>query len=686
MENFYLIPPLEAPLSDKLGWISSLISQGESELRASSGYQALGPSVELLMNVRPDKRPELLSSYKASRTSRQALEILATLSDVRPSWEYRVHNKTWQSQCDVLNKYFQGWWWSPDTDSIEHLFQMLQWAMLGEGWLSVLWEPDLTALGPAGLRLHTYGPEDVIVSDWSRDKDIQKSYAVAIRQEMPLSIALELYPEHRDWLLKSSQSGSPSWLRRALSSFRQVFDSPLLQARFEERQSRGSGNIVELFHIYIRDFSINTSGASRVMGQDSWAYRVPSLGSPVPTGVFDKQGNPVTRPATKEEARLYPNRRMIIATRDHIISDGPSPWWHGLVPLVRFALKDFLFDRLGVNIIAEGDPISRTEESLVRGLDDLMSRKLRPPLKVNRNRVSRQKAEELDVRIPGTKLMTDSIVQDDIAPLLPWEMSQPSADTLSVIQDLRVNHDYIMGVPDVRALAEARQVPSDETMEKFMQLAGPIVKHYGRMMSRGLQKLGMLVMPLIFQFSTAKERFTRFGPEGTTPEDFDFDPVTLFPSDFQGLPVDERLARMREFTKQFYFSIETDSVYQISDMQEKMIAFQLWRDPKYFPLDPWSFAKKLKLDIGPEPEGTSDMISRSLWWMKSLTEFQAVIAAQAQVKGQEVMMQSALGPLMQAAQQGEGSGRPPGRPPSGQEPPRIREKEGGARSTISESG
>ena len=123
---------------------------------------------------------------------------------------------------------------------------------------------------------------------------------------------------------------------------------------------------VDLYYTYINDPSLNESGMELHSDQftvtdnehktvgTTWEYTVPPLGSQIPTGRMiagyepqlgvDQQAQdvvnttatltPETRMAGRQDAKMYPLRRLIIWCRSAVLYDGPSHYLHGMVPAI----------------------------------------------------------------------------------------------------------------------------------------------------------------------------------------------------------------------------------------------------------------------------------------------------------------------------------------------------------------
>lgn len=252
------------------------------------------------------------------------------------------------------------------------------------------------------------------------------------------------------------------------------------------------------------------------------------------------------------------------------------------------------------------------------------------------------------------------------------------ADILELMQLVEEGGTKLIGLHDLTAMAKAAQVPGADTIEKLAEMAGPMATDMSRNMEASLRDLGELWKCMFFEFYSARKRWQILGKDGVTREDFDFDPSTLVPSNID-LPVvghgGTRLERARVHMRNFHFSIVPNSIYQMTQSTQRLLLLQLAR--LAMPIPPKYLMEQFDL---PNPQKLIDQ-----FWEYKMEEAQNMTAIQI-----AAMAMSPMGMAGMAMQQGlQGGGGPnqqgAGRPPSGQEPPHVEQKDGGTRSTISES-
>lgn len=692
----FLMPDRTAVEKDKLAVVDRWIGQGEAFIRSSRAYDDMERAIEVIAG-NTVKRPAKLSQLHLNRVKRQIREVVGSLSNLRPLCGFKSDNPLFDRHVEVLNKLILSWYHNKFVDrSIREALQYA--AVLGTGWLSIGWDKDMWFNGRGDIALTAHGPKDVLPIGVGPDNDIQKGYATIIRSERPLAQVLAMYPEHAAYLVPDRDG--PSWFAKTKEKI-QRFASPVLN--FASTANSVTNDIqptIDIFNIYIRDTSANHTGGDIVMGDPgtNWCYTVPYVGKLVPTGVIDQAGAPVMHRISEEEAMFYPRLRLITCTRTHIIKDGPSPWWHGRVPLVRFRLDDWPWEFLGFSLIRDTVPAIDSANSLFRAVVDSANVRLRPPVRYDRSVVSKSFIDRFDPRQPGARVEVDSTtgVEDPVKPIFDPSQFDVPQWIPEIIQGLEERADYLVGIQDLTALAKARQTPSSDSIEKLMEVAGPLVYDMSRNMESSLRDMGELFKAMTFQFYTVGRKLQLLGPDGMAEEDFDFDPDTMIPSHLPwedpegGASAYNRIERAKWHQANFVFHIVPNSLHQITQMTRKLLYLQLMRAG--VPIDPWTLAEVFDIpNFGRPPSGANTVIERWEAWQKIMAEIQMAIQMQMQ---QQAIMASpqgqALGALSQVGQAMGAGGHQEGRPPSGQKDPKLEQKSDGPgqppRSTISESG
>jgi hypothetical protein len=657
------------PADKKIGWLREAIGEAESYMRQQRSYIDMDRALDVVAGVSASdiRQARTLSGVRVNRAKRNVRELVATLSNLRPMWGYKNDNHDYDQHALILNKMVSAWWHNTFADRA--IRKALQYAfVMGTGYISPVWKRDYWSVGRGDIHLNVYGPRDVLFVQMPSDHNLQGAYAVSIRIRTPIHIAHALWPEHAD-KLKPTYVASGS-MKRGLGRV-QGFVTPLLrrlgmgQARREEDDTPFP--MLDIYHTYIMDGQINLGPRPLVMGDPdtNWSYEVPVFNSEIPSGLRDMQGHSLTRRATREDAMLYPNRRHFVASIDNNVelSDGPSPWWIRGVPLVPFTIDDWAWEQIGYSAMRDQASIQASNTGLMRAVEDAANTRLRPNVFYDMDVLAKTLMDDFDFRQGGQAIPVKmQMVETPIKTVLDPRHYEVPAYIPEWIKAQEERMDHLVGVRDITALAKARQIPSSESIDKIMEMAGPIVTDMSRNMESSLSGLGQMWMALFFQFmATTPRKVQVLGKDGFTEEDFDYEPGNMIPAHLPGEQRDltsptSLLQRARWHMSNFVFHITPNSSHQITQMTKKMLNLQLFRMAGMpFPMDPWTLAESMDMNIGPTPEGTANQFDRWKAWMKIVKE------------------------MMPQPQGGGGKGRPP----SGGAPPHLQQK--GGRQTVAES-
>lgn len=539
----YTVPRASATEDTRLGWLRDAMAEGNKFLHSQPAWKDIRKGrdiVESLVTYDEDI-PDKLSHVRSPRLKRQIKEIVATMSNIRPTWDYISNDKEkYDSQANVLNKLHEAWY--SNTFADRKIRKALQYAAVeGTGYLYTTWERKR---GHGEIRLAAGGAESYIPVQQGSSNDIQDCYDGIWKTEIPIDAARKLYPEFATRLFPTNEHAT--YLSRA-AEIATTMLSPFLAASGPRKQKE-QRNVptVDIYHHYIDDDAINLTDRVIPMGEPgtSWHYEVPYVGKDIRTGLrratqedgqpkYDLTGEPayedITRPATYEDCKLYPNRRLIIVAGNVIVYDGPSMWWHGKIPVVQFRFDDWPWLFLGFSLVRDTWRLEESNNAKLRALDDVDNARLNPALMIDDN-MSDEFQGNISPRVPGLRVKKPRMVDSPVEPLLPPAYYQLSTGVSQDIKDNEERLDYLLGVGAVQQIMALKQMPTAEGLEKVLQAAGPLVTDYGRNMEASIRDLGEMWKALAFQWKTLPERLRLVGQDGVTKEDFDFDPGNMIPS------------------------------------------------------------------------------------------------------------------------------------------------------------
>lgn len=688
------IPSRDASEEDVLDYGNKCIDRGLTFLRGQPAYPDISKGRQIVhaLETYEEAIPDKLSHVRVPRIKRQIKEIVATLSNLRPTWDYTANDPAkYESQSNVLNKLHRAWYFAEEVD--RSIRQALQFAASeGTGYLYMTYEkPRRSRHGR--IKLVPLGSTSYIPFQQGMDNKIQNAEVGIVCTEIPVQKARRVY--HRRDLRPTNNTATNlvapnSGIRELISNVFSVY----LRASGANRRRNGTGNTptVNIYHLYIKDDSLNETDSPIHMGdfdeqgrpKNNYSYIVPHMGQPLPTGKKIPSGetNPITlepvlrdetRPATEADCMLYPNLRLIIMSPDTLIYDGPSMFWHGKIPIVQFRFDDWPWNFLGFSLIRDTWRLEESINSRLRARDDAVNVRLNPPIMYT-SRMSEEFQKGFSPRIPGGRIQKPEMVDRPVEPVLDPRFFDvpPNVDAEIAADEQRL--DFLMGVSDIDALMKLKQLPQSDSLDKLIGASSAIIVDIARNMESSIRELGDLWKFMAFEFCTTAERFYMLGEDGLTVEDFDFDPGNMIPSHLpEEDPTKEsrysRSERARWYVDSFTFNVVPNSYTQITAITKRMIMLQLWRD-KTFPMDYWTFCEQMEIpNAGPPPQGAQNMLDRWKEWIKIYTES---MAALQQFQG--------VDPTGGADAYTNGNSRP-GRKPTGQVPPHF--SHGGT--TIAES-
>jgi hypothetical protein len=380
---------------------------------------------------------------------------------------------------------------------------------------------------------------------------------------------------------------------------------------------------------------------------------------------------------------------------------------------------DWAWEFLGYSMTRDLDSIEQSSNALRRGMDDSANARLRPALMHDDRTISDSLMETLDVRQGGQTVGVDFTAGErPIRPILEpgyYDVPQWIPNVIAANDEMM---KYLSGVNDFTAVAKARQLPSSDSLEKIMEMAGPLVTDISRNLEASLGRLGEMVKCMFFQFYTAPRRLQILGETGKVDGDSDYyEPSTMIPSHMDDEDIETpskytTVQRAQKYMNSFFFKITPNSLHQINQMARKLLYIQLQKAGQ--PIDPWTMAQINDIpNFGPPPAGTTTVFERWVAFEKIKGELTAHIQAKAQAiladeqLKQQIKQATVIQQLQQSAMAASQEGPPPapepgsagdmggtpgpgpalghnlpGRPPSFEGTPTIQQKDGGVRSTI----
>jgi hypothetical protein len=668
-----------------LAFLRIKFSEGMYQLKKEPVWNLIDPAIRYVNGRQDTPKSKTISKIVDNRLRKIALETVATMTDVRPIWNYTTYVEDFKRQGDVLNKLARAWWRNTKAD--RRLGSALMYSACGgSGYVLLTWNKDLQG-GQGDLELIPFDPRDVVPIDPVFSETLQDWRGVILRQRLPIETVRRMFPTKA----QAIEGKQTSWAPMASpdgGKLEEITGSPLWEIVEGVGREQKLPPGVDLMRAYLKDDSMNLSDSPVVMGEGDWSYTVYPMGSIGPDG----------QPVSRDKARLYPRGRLVIFTPEAILKDIPNPHWHGMFPVIRFTLDPLPWSLLGAGMIGDLIPLQDALNEALRGAEDGLGQWVKRSVAADKRAMPKSALDTFDPRAGGAKIHYNPTAGE---PFKVIDGPAPQVFTIyaNLIEFLKNELDDTSGMRGVTQLAQMGQMPSADTMEKYMEALSPILRLRSRSMEISLAELADMLKISFFQWYSATRRIELLGMDGVTREDFDYDPAQMVP-DGPGT----RQERATKHHKLFSFQVAPNSWLNVSHTTQKMFMLQLLRANL---MDPWTVWEQFDVpDAGPKPaETVPDRIvkARELGLMQGPTPelVQAQIAvqlAQAQMAMMQMQMAQAMGPagMMGGPGGGEGGPKPPGggppgpksqggRPPSGQVPPHFETRDGGTRPVVSES-
>lgn len=696
--------------SEVLAWCMDALSEGQGYIRACRGFEGVEQAIDQLIMAakQTNATPEALSDVFLNETKRNIWENCAILSNLKPSTLYDTkysQEDSLKQHVKILNNLNLDWY---EVNFVsDAIRKMNQWAFTaGTGYIEIDFDPDQ---GDRGGELIPFvrGWADVLPIGMGGELDLQRAYACAIKKEMDIRSVWRRWPSKAGKV--RPDRAEPSLARKVMSAI--TGSSNLYDLLSDPKKRNDDSPTVDVYYIYVDDWSINPLDQTLPAGtlgshpKASWSYDVPALGREFQTG-FDSLGKPTFRKAEYKDAKLYPNKRLIICTRTCILYDGPSFYWHGKYPVVKYSPDQWVWSYLGYSLVAQVVSLNSSLNSMLRMIEDSLKLTLDPPSMIDEQLPPNLAKESL--RVPGKKIRGRVQMGDILKPIV--RDYKPADAHFKYIELVIANNARQLGTPDLRALQQAKQVPGGDSVEKYMAQAGAIVTDMAMSMDKPLWEMADMNRYNYFQFYDLPRRLRLLGKDGLTPEDLDFDPMNMIPASLpneaavgshpdtkEAFYESSRMKRAKIHVANFSTTIERTAAMEITSMQRKLMKLQLSKiNPANGIISPETLAKEagvrnwgtLKGDTELEKIASYIDIQTKIQLRKTLQEASVQAMIQQAMQGQtpEGQAAQAMQSLASAANGAGGNGEVgkqlPGRPPEFQGSPTLQNKNDGERSTI----
>lgn len=685
-EVSWQVPFFEAEDSTKLGFLKRCISQGIAWQQENCTSTDMQRAMDILAGKSGSKASSKWSKFTTGDLKRGILEIVETLSDIRPYWGYSTDNKAFKAQSAMMSKvakavYLEGFVDRSIKDALQYA------AVSGAGFIYPFYSRSMYGAGDGEFVFTALGQPDVLPIQLGRDKNYQKAYIVTLVIPMGVAEAHSRFPDYQQYI---TPFANKRYGRVKGGGDERAYD----QNRWRMHKLEGKlEQWCDVYYTYVLDLRVNRGevdekgkpildeegnpiGKELDMGEPgtSWYYKVPFLGQKIQR--FEG-GKMVEREATEDDCRVYPQRRLLIHCEKALMYDGPAFDWHGMVPLVPFYLDEWAWEQTGYSLFNGTANTQDAIDDLVRSVYRVAMARARPGKVYNidittgdkAGKLTSRQAEGIDPFDPGVTWGIDGDVKEPVLrpPMPQWCYDVPEW-VMKVVEFLQASILRQLGHDQIKALEKLRGNISDP--EKLLDAEGPTVLGTSRTMERSFRDFGNMVKFLILQYMTTAEVMQIVGADGIAPEVFDYAPEMVIPSHLPGEmttrigadgnpePVESSVGvfdRAKTFAKNLKMFITPHSMHYIAQAKQRLDLLALLG--KGVPVDPETIATNFDLPNWGTIDGSTIKEKVFNWAKEQLTE-----------KAEIARLEKALGLGPPPEEGGDKPGPKPGAPGSGRPP------------------
>ena len=571
-----------------LSWLKEWVQEGDLINRADPSYDSIERAQQYIVGEQlsaEHRRLKYLPQVTINESRKAMQAHVSALTDFKPVVGWKG-NPEFLVQANLLNQYALSEWITGMLDL--DMGDVVKYSLAaGSGDLVIDWDPH-APLGGAH-QLSARDPRDTLPLRPSLTRSPQFWEGVCFREEHTVNVLRGMYPTKAALFKASSDTALGKIMGRFRTGLSRLISpaDPLDAiasgtAATARRSRRGT---VVLYRAYFTDRTRNLTDKTFTLGTpgSNWATVI------------------------KPNEPLYPRKRLIVATDDAIIYDGPNTYWHAMFPFARLKLWSVPWQFLGIplfnDLLPVQDAINETVHDVRLGIKQWVD----PDITYNRNAVSEATMRLMDPRKPGKRVRTMPGFGE------PWRKEDgPNAQVLGMCLDLwdklTLKFEGLSGTANLQALLQLRQLPSADTISKYYEALTPEIRQEARMVEAFLRDFAEMIKVNYFQFLSTAKRVQILGQGGVTLDDFDFDPESLVPALAPGMPgytpeLDKSLTtrdeRARYFHKQLVFVVAPNSVLSINAQERKMLNLQLSRQGY---MDFWSLHETLETpNVGAPP-------------------------------------------------------------------------------------
>jgi hypothetical protein len=681
------VPAFESTPAQRQGWVEEAVQEGETWWD-----HQVASSSERDLDLLSCKGPEKLKSNSVKSDIRKFVE---TISDIREIATYagaEQFNDYVQLFNDVVKFVYS------DSYFPRQSRQALQFAVgLGRGYLWPRYIRSDFGWGAGGVEFVALGPREVLPCQLPRSNDMQGAYVQTIVECMGIAEAHARFPWAQEML-------------QPISKFKYSSNAQVRRHEFWDKWKYGQDSqdwdrrYCEIRYTFVRDLRINRTGKMLPMGDlnTSWYYEVPSVGS-VMSWIDPNNGLPASKQAKPEDCRVYPQLRLVISNpgMSSPLYDGPAFDWHGMMPAVQYDVDDWPWLAVGYSLLYDIAGVERARRGFLDLIYRVLRRKMDPPLGYDLDAgVPREDIKNFDwLDSDNFKMGVSGNAANSLVSLLPDSINVTEED-FRMLDVFEKQFQKTLGLNDLSSLAQLKFNLSDANFDKILETIGPIAKGISGNIQVAQSKIACMLKFIIPQYFTTRRMMSIVGPDGVAAKVFDYRPNSLVPShmDWEKKKDDESdsplpssfsdVQRAKWLAENLVVKSVPSQLMNITQMQEKMMYMNALQ--RGWPVSFSTAFKKIGIEWS-ETDGATEFDkykSEQFDLLKMKVEAAQIAQFESQPTGGAPGGPGAPGAPPTPAPPAGPSGHGGGRPPSGQEPPKLETRgsqSGNIRTTISQS-
>jgi hypothetical protein len=572
--------------SDLLHFVSEAVQESDNFLRAQPNYDKIAKAKRAIHSSRTDSLSSGLSDTEANHVAKAAVQLTASLTDVRPFWEYRTFNPNFKKQTEILGKIALHLWLQLFWD-MRHADMIRGCCTGATSYAHLSWNDQLK-----DLDFNAEDVRDVLPFRPNDYHTIQTAEGVILRRERTVNYLKARYPEYADFIQPDRDGSGRSTDDTRFNRLMERLGSPFHQRLFGGKKP--SKEIPKLptadeYTFYLTDRRIHKGKDPLYMGDWHTAPEPDcsdclTLGTPHALNNWSyivQRGEPV-----------YPNKRLIICIPGSKIIpyDNTSIYWHGLYPFPKLTLEPWDDTYIGKGLIWDVLPMQKLLNRWLQVIDNHLQKWQQPDLFTDKNSTAQSEFNKINTARPGLKVRFNPVAGKGPELRYPDPLPQYLVDFGNwCIEQIGT----LSGAHDLSNLTKLNQLPAADSIERILDAMTPEVRLRSRILEAFTREFATITAFNIAQFKTINERMAILGPDGVTQEDFDYDPGSFLPdyvhaSDFdeQGIPTAIAMARgplprynrAKEVMRQISMHIAPGSLLSASEITDKLMYLTLWRE------------------------------------------------------------------------------------------------------------